>query len=160
MFCCFVQDIYLLIIIISIFILKSPNQKVKDIDYRSEPPHEVLMVAASHARQWTVTFTGQPFDLPSMLVSTRAGPQRYSSADLVATAGTLGGTSPIVHVKTKQHGGLPLKYYALNTKSSVESSRDDGDDTTNAYYFVRVSCFNGVGWYFCVRFCLFVFVLN
>jgi hypothetical protein len=79
----------------------------------SEAPHAPLLLApGSHARRWTITFTGQPFNLPSLLVSTQAG---ATAADLHACAGTLGGSSPVVSVATLLHGGLPTTYVNTHT---------------------------------------------
>ena len=84
--------------------IDSVEVSVEDVPMASEAPHPAgLLAPGSHARRWTVTFTGQPFDLPSMLVSTRAG---GAGPDLVASAGTLGGSSPVVSVATVAHGGL------------------------------------------------------
>ena len=87
-----------------------------------------------------MTFTGQPFDLPSLLVSTRSG---ALSPDVYAAAGTLGGSSPVVSVATVANGGLPLTFitdgpHALPALASSSSSAP--------YYYARVSSYNGIGW--------------
>jgi len=107
----------------------------------SEAPHAAKLLApGSHARRWTVTFTGQPFDLPSMLVSTQAG---ATAADLHACAGTLGGSSPVVSVATVTHGGLPLE---LVTDGAHSLAAAIADASNPGFFYVRVSAFNGVGW--------------
>lgn len=50
-------------------------------------------------RQWTITFTCQPGNLPSLLVSTGTSPP-----SLIAAGGSLAGRSAIVEVKTTTHG--------------------------------------------------------
>jgi len=101
------------------------------------------LTAGSHARRWTITFTGQPFDLPSLLVSTRSG---ALGPDVYAAAGTLGGSSPVVSVATLTNGGLPLTFitdgpHALPALPSASSS-----SSASSYYYARVSSYNGVGW--------------
>jgi hypothetical protein len=106
----------------------------------SSAPHApLLLTPGAHARRWTITFTGQPFDLPSLLVSTRAG---AAWPDLYAAAGTLGGSSPVVGVATVVQGGLPHTF--VTDGAHALPSPPEGKSA--GYYYARVSAFNGVGW--------------
>ena len=67
----------------------------------------------------------------------------FHSADLIATAGTLGGTSPVVSVVTLTDGGLPLELVTSDGNLQASSSMDKPGA---GYYYARVSAFNGVGW--------------
>ena len=113
--------------------IDSVHVEVQDIPVASEYGPPYFLRPGNHGRRWVVTFTGQPFNLPSMLVSTRAGGR---GADLFATAGTLGGSAPMVSVETVANGGLPTSMTAT-IHARVEPKHK---------YFVRVSAFNGIGW--------------
>ena len=113
--------------------IDSVHVEVQDIPTASEVGPPYFLRPGHHGRRWTITFTGQPFDLPSMLVSTRAGGR---GADLFATAGTLGGTAPMVSVETVSNGGLPTSFIASVPSAALNTKQ----------YFVRVSAFNGIGW--------------
>jgi len=80
-------------------------------------------------REWIITFTSQTGKLPSMLVFTGSG-----TPSIVASGGTLGGSSPKVIVKEKRKGILPNTY---TTNSNLKSGRK---------YFARVQAYNGKGW--------------
>ncbi len=112
--------------------IDSVHVEVQDIPVASEYGPPYFLRPGNHGRRWVVTFTGQPFNLPSMLVSTRAGGR---GADLFATAGTLGGTAPMVSVETVSNGGLPTTFLAAVAPRSEPKQ-----------HFVRVSAFNGIGW--------------
>ena len=112
--------------------IDSVHVEVQNIPVAGEYGPPYFLRPGNHGRRWVVTFTGQPFNLPSMLVSTRAGGR---GADLFATAGTLGGSAPMVSVETIANGGLPTSYTA-----TIHAQVDPKQ------YFVRVSAFNGIGW--------------
>ena len=84
---------------------------------------------SSFGFRWTISFTTEKGNLPSLLVSTGSGPP-----STIATGGTLTGSSSVVRVETITDGGMSKSFI---TPSSLSPEKT---------YTSRVYSFNGYSW--------------
>eukprot|EP00970_Alexandrium_tamarense_P002964 scaffold427_cov103-Alexandrium_tamarense.AAC.19 len=91
---------------------------------------DIELVPHSYGKRWIVTFTSQEDNLPSLLVSTSDS----GNPSVIATGGSLIGSSAVVRVETISDGGLPTRFVTPSILSVNES------------YVARVSVSNGYFW--------------